>query len=71
MAAGLQHDGYCYVEKEQYTRIDIDGPIMVEVHDEVWGGRTVSMLNDVLQAKQSSGGDLKKEKINTVSLYLR
>lgn len=64
MATCLQHNGYCDVEKEQYTWIDINWPIIIQVYDEVRGGRTISMLDDVLQTKQSSRGSLKKEKIN-------
>lgn len=50
--ACFEYSHYGYVEKEEYSWVDINWPIMVGINNEVVGHGAVSWYDDVLQTEQ-------------------
>lgn len=54
MISCLENGCYGDIEEEQYSWVDVNGPVMVSVEVQVVGGGAVPWDDDVLQTKQSA-----------------
>ena len=52
MTGRLEDNGDGHVEEEEYSRVDVNGPVVAGVKVELVGGGAVSRDDDVLQTKE-------------------